>query len=359
MVNFQPATKQQAVAYYTNCFRPVDLARIVGLTDFERREFGWTSFPDPADPSTKVFNRNRRFPNIKAFLDALPGITPHKLYYGAVYQRPWQRTIIGAPWAHNELHFDIDITGSELIRRGGMCECGNSNDKEDRKKVCPACFEIVREAGMFLLDTMEEDFGIREQDSMVYFSGTRGIHVHYPAVTKLGVNDKEDKKIRKNLINYLALVSEKETKDEETGDVDFLVDVGESVGSEPLRRRIDTLVYRWFFTKAPQQTASKARFSEFAINVAREKLSRGESMSAVIEELVSRKAVTARQIENARKVVLSYRYPRYDGTPTYDTKKVIKVPLSIDCSTGCIVSRINDLESFRLDDVDHVLNHVR
>ena len=340
---------------------------MIGLSDIDRREFGWTDFPDPSNPG-KPFTRNHRFPSIKALVDALPGIAPHKLYYGAVYAQLWtpfwsprtkSRTIMGVPWAHNELHFDIDINNSEMTRRDGICDCGNSSDKEERKRVCPACFEIVREAGLFLLETVDEDFGIRKNGAAIYFSGTRGIHVHYPAVTRLGASERDDKKIRKNLINYLTLVREKETKDDETGEISFIADVGKNVESETLRRRIGTLVYRWFFTKAPQQTIVKSRLSEFAVNIAREKLARGEDISAVLEELQARNAVTDRQKENMRKVVLEYRYPRYDGTPTYDTRKVIKVPLSIDCSTGCIVSRIADLESFQLGDVDHVLNHVR
>ena len=369
MVSFQPATREQAIAYYTSHFHPIDLARVIGLSDIDRREIGWTWFPDPSRPPGKPFTRNHRFPSIKAITDALPIIAPHKLYFGAVYAQPWtpfwspdpkhfSRTIMNVPWDHNELHFDIDVNNSELMRRDGMCECGNSNEREERKKVCPACFEIVKEAGIFLLETLDEDFGFRKSSSMIYFSGTRGIHVHYPEIKRLGSTDRDDNKIRHNLINYITIVKEKENKDETTGDVDFTVNVGDAIGSETLRRRIGKLVYRWFFTKAPQQTIDRSRFSEFAINVAREKLSRGESISEVLEELNARRAVTDRQKENMRKVVFEYRYPRYDGTPTYDTKKVIKVPLSIDCSTGCIVSRINDLESFQLDDIDHVLNHV-
>jgi DNA primase catalytic subunit len=56
--------------------------------------------------------------------------------------------------------------------------------------------------------------------------------------------------------------------------------------------------------------------------------------------------------------ILNYRYPRYDGAITYDLNRLIKVPNSVDGSTGRIVQEIkyNELFDIRLNDlltVDH------
>jgi hypothetical protein len=91
----------------------------------------------------------------------------------------------------------------------------------------------------------------------------------------------------------------------------------------------------------------------------RQRIAEGKKMDDIFIEVTSRGLVSSNQLERLRKTVLSYRYPRYDGSVTYDVRKVIKVPLSVDGSSGCIVSRVDDIDSFEIDDVDRVENHVR
>jgi predicted DNA primase small subunit len=362
--------KNKVSEYYTDHFHIDEMKAIIGIDDFTRREFGWMPYPEKDVPGKKIFTRNHRFANINEFKTKIASIVPFKLYFGAVYQREWHGTIMGVPWSQNELHFDIDVNDSDVMRRGGICKCAKSNKKDERKKVCPSCFQLVKESTMFLIDTLDGDFNIPRSGALVYFSGSRGFHVHYPEVMRFSHEtneiklERDEKNIRRNLIGYLNLVKEEEVETETTIDgevikkIEITANVGGAIESRTLKERIDRLVYKWFFTGAPEQTIRKLHVSSISIDVIRRMFSEGKFMGDITKELVQRSLVTARQLARLREIVLSYRYPRYDGSTTYDVRKVIKVPGSIDCSTGFIVSRINDVESFTMEDIDRVENHV-
>lgn len=365
MVTSGMVSRESVENYYTNYFTMVDLAKIIDPSTFKRREFAWIKYPDPGSISDrKLFRRNARFDTPKKFLETVRTVVPWKLYMGALYCKPWSGSIIGVPWEHNELHFDIDVNDSDIIRRGGLCRCGDSNDKDERKKVCNECFEIIREATIFLQETLDEDFGLKKEDALIYFSGTRGMHVHYPEVKRLTVSEDDEKKARRALINYLTVIQEKEHVINKADDKKELVATGETytktskvIGSITLASRVERLVIKWFFTKAPRDLVKKAGISPSAVDSMIEGYENGKNTREIITDLITRKLVTRRQLVKLRRNIIEYRYPRYDGTPTYDVRKVIKVPLSVDCSTGYIVTRIDDIESFQLSDVDHVDNY--
>jgi DNA primase catalytic subunit len=356
----EPVPREAVVEYYREHFKMFELAKIIGLDDFSRREFGWIDYPVPGgnESGKKLFKRNARFDTISDLMSRLPGIVPYKLYYGAVYQKPWKGTIKGLQWEHNELHFDIDVNESELIRRNGMCTCGNSKDKEKRKKICRECFVIVKEAAEFLIETLHEDFDISRDGAIIYFSGARGVHVHYPSVKKLGRDEADDKRIRRSMMNYLSVVKEEEhvTTDDKK---EMIAIVSSTIESMAFKKRVDDMIYKWFFTRAPDRTLSKLRISDLALSTMTGLFADGKGMNEVLIDVSKRGLISDRQKMRIRESALTYRYPRYDGVSTYDVRKVLKVPRSIDCSTGYIVSKIDDLDDFDIDDVDHVANHVK
>ncbi len=365
-----PVTRRVSEAYYRDHFKPFDLVSTIGMDDFDRREFAWFNFDDPqSQPSNQkkmLFRRNHRFDTIKDLLDHLPGIAPKKFYFGAVYKTRWNGSIIGVPWDRNELHFDIDINEFDFVRRAGTCDCARSDDKDERKKTCPACFQLVKEAVMFLIDTLHEDFGIDKSGASTWFSGARGFHVRYPGVSRLGGTELEEKFIRQNIINYLSVVKEFETvKETPSGRKvkHFEANVAGEIDSKTLKERIDRTVYRWFFSMPADAMnamlrAGGARIQDIALKLIVQLFNEGKNMGDVARELVTRQLMTDRQMKKLRDTVLMYGYPRYDGSATYDVRKVLKVPGSVDCSTGLIVTKVKDISTFAIDDVDHVFNHV-
>lgn len=351
-------TKEQVRAYYQDHFKILDLVTVINMQeeDFDRREFAWAQFPDV---NGGKFRRNVRFDTVESFREGIVKAAPYKLYFGAVYKEKWNKSIIGTPWNRNELHFDIDINESELSRHK-VCDCG-TGAKDEKKRVCDKCFEIVKEAAIFLIDTLHEDFGIDRAGAMVYFSGTRGLHVHYPKVQNLGFDEEDDKSIRRHLIEYISLVNESEKKDEE-GKKSIMASIDGLIGARSLVNRASRFVYKWFFLNSPESIVKKARMSDAARKVIVDGLRIGIGINEILDNYAMKAQVplmTARQITNMREMALSYRYPRYDGTPTYDVRKVIKVPLSVDCNTGYIVTKIRDLEAFTLGNIDRIENHVK
>jgi DNA primase catalytic subunit len=359
MIREKP-TKHQVKSYYEEYFNPLELGRIINIQrrDFERREFAWMPFPDEGIP----FRRNARFNTIEKFLESIISTVPYKLYHGAVYTKKWSKSVKYTPWLRNELHFDIDINDFELARKNA-CSCGSGETKEDRKKVCNDCFELVKEAGIFLIETLHDDFGYDKKHALTYFSGTRGIHVHYPRIDRV-INGKlftetMEREARKNLISYITIVNEIEVPDKD-GNIELVADISKQGGARGLESRIDSLVYKWFLLKSSEINRSLCPAS--SINAFKIGIEKGSTVSKIIKEHILRTGmmmITPAQLKRLHETVMECRYPRYDGTPTHDIKKVIKVPRSVDSSTGCIVTRIDNLEGFKLDDVDHVLNHVR
>jgi len=352
--------KEKIREYYENYFKPVEFGKLVGLKDFDRREIACLDYPG----GKKDFDRNFRFNSLKDFMTWVAPRSPFKLYFGAVYQTRWKGSIQAVPWEHNSLHFDIDVNDSDLMRRGGICACGNSEDKNKRKKICTDCFQIVKEAAIFLIETLHEDFGIDKKGSVIYFSGSRGLHVHYPSTTMLGVSENDDKLIRKNLINYLGAVKEMEVDDSKIVDGERIESVkiepriAKNIPATTLYRRIGDLVYKWFFTRSPEKTIKKSKVPPLVVKIITEMFDQGKNMDEIMIEIVTRDLMSKQRIERMRQAVMTYRYPRYDGGATYDVRKVMKVPDSIDCSSGFIVSKVDDIEGVDLSDMIHVSNYV-
>jgi hypothetical protein len=64
--------------------------------------------------------------------------------------------------------------------------------------------------------------------------------------------------------------------------------------------------------------------------------------------------LTPAKSRKMKEMILKLRYPRYDIGCTKDTDRIMKIPGSIDGSTGNMCMLVEDLDSFTLDDVVNI-----
>lgn len=333
--------------YYDNYFDSKPLIELIGIDTFNRREFAFETFEFNEKQKRFIFSRNQSYENPSILIKNMSTIIPRKLYFGALYDQPLHGSIKNANWVESHLKFDIDITDSKYIRKG-ICNC-------EGKKICDKCFEIGKEAVIFLIDTIDEDFSnpkdpilkyLTKDKARIFLSGSRGFHVHYPNVKHLHriTSEKVDQTARRNLIHYIQMTSEKPE----------LHLLHTKIASPSLRKRVERSFVSKFFGEYNQELIQKMKWYN-----AKGKILKG---SKIIEKIPTLAFLTEPFTESiAEKINLSYektmenillyRYPRYDGTPTFDTRKVIKVPMSVDGSTGNIVHEIKDIANFTLKDI--------
>ncbi|MDE1833390.1 MAG: DNA primase catalytic subunit PriS [Candidatus Micrarchaeota archaeon] len=156
-------------------------------TNIEKREFGFGDF------EKKIAYRHYSFKSGKELTDYLVrNVPPFVSYSSAYYQKPDQRGemkdkgLLGA-----ELVFDLDADDLKLdckLQHGG-------------KWVCRNCLDSVREETIKLIeDFLIPDFGFREEQMGINFSGNRGYHVHVYGDEVFGLGGDA----RKNISDYIA-----------------------------------------------------------------------------------------------------------------------------------------------------------
>jgi len=337
--------------YYANYFKADDLIDLIGLDTFKHREFGFQTFNINEKTKRNYFKRNISYKSVDDLITSMSSLIPRKLYFGAVYDKPLEGSIKGANWVESHLRFDIDITDSEYIRNK-ICDCKGTN-------ICSKCFEIGKEAVEFLKDTLENDFCdpsdpilkyLGRKYARDYISGSRGFHVHYPQVKHLhSLEDEQtDKNTRRNLISYLQMVAEKP-------DLHLL---HTKITSINLKKRVERIIAPKFFSSYPIDELIKMEWFYNKGNLIKSNKKKMELLTNLAFSTEPFNIKTALKFnvnyQKAMEKIMLYRYPRYDGSPTFDTRKVIKVPMSVDGSTGNIVHEIKHLDSFTIKDIIHI-----
>ena len=149
--------------FYSKHFSVTPLIKIIGLKNFERREFGFELIMDDEER----FTRNISFKTPSNLVEYLSTVAPKSAYVGAIYDPPPQPSvsITKLRWLGRELVFDLDLTDYDDVRT-----CGKG-----KEHVCPRCWRIAQDAILFVIETLEEDFGFEK--IVCLFSGRRGFHV--------------------------------------------------------------------------------------------------------------------------------------------------------------------------------------
>lgn len=364
--------KRKIKRYYEEFFDPSPLITLLNGHPFKFREFGYESFEYDPNKNRYVIRRNMNFANPFAMVDWAVSHVPRKLYMGAQFSDILHGSVQHATWVGNDLKFDIDLDDFDGVRKD-LCGCQG-------KTMCPMCFELVKEAVVFLIDTLDEDFAnykfpCYRDNAVIFISGSKGMHVHYPVIYKLAPNGdrKKEEETRRFIIDYMQMISEIVIKKENEEKEIKMKLLHTKFKSTQLERRFYEMIVKWFIMKNPVEYFLDMEWK----GIKKGKRSGGSkklSKKATEEIFVQLKSdlsehpeikVTKQLIESygifAESMFMNaihYRYPRYDGPITYDVNRLIKVPNSVDGSTGMIVQRVDydhiwDLKLSDLLTVDH------
>ena len=151
--------------YYDTEFSLDPAISVLGLQNFEKREFG---FQVVKNESVR-FVRNISFKNPQKLLSYIRKTVPLAIYVGAIYSEGpnfyEKRTIQQLVWLKRELIFVLDLTEYDPVR---PCNCRGKN------KICEMCWELITVSIHWIQETLEEDFGLKKIQWV--FSGRRGVH---------------------------------------------------------------------------------------------------------------------------------------------------------------------------------------
>ncbi len=307
-------TIEERMRYYGEYFPVESLLSVIGLSDFNRREFGFIL-------DSGQFVRNLSFSSPTKLVEFMANAGPKGAYVGAVYSRPPSREspIQRIEWKSRELVFDIDMDEYGPIR---ICGC-------EGPQVCPICWSLMNTAMIFLTDTMVEDFGV---ETLYWtFSGRRGVHGWMTSRSLAELNQEQ----RSGIIGYLSMIHD----EKRTQSVDKL-----PKHAVTLRDRIFRLLARPFFANS---TVDQLKEFGFTRKKATEAIRKANFDLQDHEQMF--KTVTPDDIqERVGTEMIRHRYPRIDKKVTMDTRRVLRIPGSIHGSTDNICHFIDDMERFTL-----------
>lgn len=350
------------IRFYRDHFSTDQLERIIPTEPLATREFAF-KYAQQADS----IGRPVCFEDLSGLSSFMATYGPNKSYVGGIYNVPFpddkgeQAVVRATEWRGRELCFDIDMDHYINMRRH-ICDCGAE------KTVCPRCLELTKEAVVFLRETLEEDFGMPRSEMTVVFSGRQGFHLwagrdrffdNGPGLPPR-VATRIESDIRSAMAEYLNLVSEKtRTRRTKSGTETEHILTADS-GSMPrkIMRRFMRLTFRNFALKAPEESRAEVdNIPDWAWEEAEDRLKVGASGSEVYLDLVQAHLSPAKERE-ARERIMELRYPRYDVGCTKDIHRIMKIPGSIDGSTGNMCLIVDDLEAFSLDEVPTIWDFV-
>ena len=300
------------------------LLEVIGERNFGRREFAIARYPDG-----KML-RNLFFENVDELKKYLIENTPIKAYVGSVYVYnapviPSGTSVGSLSVDYRELTFDIDLTDYNDVRK----EIKGCNCRREGKKVCPKCRPLANRALVILRRLAEEFFGTEKYKA--FFSGRRGVHfrIYDDYVRKLTDDD------RPRLASILQVVHPTATLEP--------AKVVKPVKSHSLRLIIfeETILYRatkeGSLNKLSRMIRDKGHIPPKgymkAIRLFLEKNIRSYQYHMFVERLFDR------AFDSVKDLVRKY-YVRIDLKALTDSKRLMKIPGSLDASTNAVVEEI-------------------
>ncbi|MHA2233538.1 MAG: DNA primase catalytic subunit PriS [Candidatus Hodarchaeales archaeon] len=290
--------------YYRSQFSTSDLRKVIGLRDFQSREFAF-QLPDTS------FVRNISFENPSRFIKHLQESAPFAAYVGAVYDQPPRKDyrIQDAKWKYRELVFDIDLNDYDDVR---TCGC------KGKGQICQECWPLLQPIVLFLDETFERDFDYKITWA---FSGNRGLH----AWIKGPDTDELSRKQRRAIVDYVTLVRQGRL---------LLLRAGDRRRKLPpyFQERVLRLVLTTALNLASKEELDQAGFKRGKIKeIIAEREVSGRLNYAKAQALMGSLLANTDQIKRA---LLEKWYPRFDENVTTDTRRVLRIPGSIHGTTG-------------------------
>ncbi|MFQ5710194.1 MAG: DNA primase small subunit domain-containing protein [Candidatus Geothermarchaeales archaeon] len=305
------------------------------IRQLNRREFGYITFIEDA------LIRHLAVEDEDKLAEFLVQNAPRDFYHSSAYYLFPEREMHEKEWMASDLIFDIDADhlqekglrptvfylcngcGEHYEKREGNCErCGGNLRRVDW--LDERDLELAKKETMRLIDILEGDLGFRESDVEVYFSGSRGYHVHVygEEAKKLGPEERIEITDYIRLTGYNMRYEDDERKRTaklisaimEGADEGFLMDLSE--------REKET----------------------FASSLKRLGLEGGGDFRRSLAALMGETPAEVRRKMEA--YVIRQGMVGIDPVVTTDTHRLIRAPVSLHGKTGLVKKPVADIESF-------------
>ncbi len=241
--------------------------------EFERREFAIV--PLEYLPEF-VMIRHLSFRSQDDFRSYILSRIPAHIYYSSAYYEYPNKEMEKKGWIKADLIFDIDA------------------DHLPVKTSFEKLLEIARREVKKLLTILKRDFGISEEFIRVYFSGSRGYHIHVMSEEYSYLSSAE----RREIIDYITVNNPK-------------VFNGDTFYNSNIASRV-------------------AKYVKRKLNLNSDKIPKKHRRE--VEEIVDR--------------ALQKMRVHIDSPVTADVKRLIRLPNSLHGKTGLKVTEVEDLDSF-------------
>jgi DNA primase small subunit len=201
------AIRQKFQQYYLDPKRQLDPP-----LNTPEREFGFLLF------NGKFMVRHRAFKDPASLLGAVRDLVPSHVYFSTAYYREPTAPMEEKGWMGADLVFDIDADhlnapckpnhdswkckACGMKGQGGapkLCPKCKNDRMEEQTWLCDRCLQEAKEETVRLLEMLYTDLGIDHDDTMLFFSGHRGYHVHIHSKQTLQLGEEE----RREIADYL------------------------------------------------------------------------------------------------------------------------------------------------------------
>jgi len=199
--------KQAFLQYYSKHGK-----RIALPPDSQSREFAFLAFGE------KFMTRHKAIGSHEELVNTIRMLVPSDIYYSTAYYTKPAEEMERKGWLGSDLVFDVDADHIEtpckmthdmwrcsdcgLVKQGkppAQCpNCGKARF-EERAWFCDECLRAAKNEVLKLIDFLAKDFGIREDEMDVFFSGQRGYHLHVRTEQVRRLDESQ----RKEIVDYV------------------------------------------------------------------------------------------------------------------------------------------------------------
>ena len=175
------SSAQRSLEFLKNSFQTYYASNKIELPDrFGRREFAFLFFGGKGMVRHLGFEKREMFWNFLA-----ERVPQHAYYSSAYYQHPDAAKMMEKTWMGAELIFDLDSDHLPNAEKMGYVE---------------SLVEVKKEFIKLIEEFLLGDFGFKEKNIELYFSGGRGYHCHVkdPVVLDLDSNE------RREIVDYIT-----------------------------------------------------------------------------------------------------------------------------------------------------------
>ena len=320
-MSHQESSNKQIIELFREYYRKANLKL---PEDFVLREFAIQPF------NSSTYIRHLSFQKTDDLLSFIEKNTPKHLYYSSArYENPGLKDMESKKWLGADLVFDIDADHIPGCTEVKIWLCPNGHGGTGDQSTCPVCGAKTKKISIIddeclvkgldqvlrLADILIEDFGFNENDINIYFSGHRGFHLHVHLDDKLAQMGSEE---RREIVDYILGIGLS---------IESLRLANETRGRSrrlALIPRINDYGWRRRISKSLLETNIDNTLKKYII---------GETPPSHLTIMS--------KIEDTIPWAIDHSKVFVDEKVTIDTKRLIRIPFSLNGKTGLIVKELS------------------